>query len=50
LAEFGSKGRFTTWRVPFTMIAAYAAVEYARGYCEGRINGTEDLQAMRECF
>jgi hypothetical protein len=50
LTEYGSKGCFATWRVPFTMVAAYAAVEYARGYCEGRISGTEDLQAMRECF
>ena len=43
-------GRFATWRVPFSMVATTAAVEYAINYCEGNLDSKVDLDAMRECF
>jgi hypothetical protein len=50
LEKEGLFGRFATWRVPFTMAATTAAVEYAIGYCEGEIESKTDLDAMRQCF
>jgi hypothetical protein len=50
LEERKAFGRFATWRVPFTMAATTAAVEYAIGYCEGEIESKTDLNAMRSCF
>jgi hypothetical protein len=50
LKEQSLSGRYATWRVPFTMAATTAAVEYAIGYCEGEIESKTDLSAMRECF
>jgi hypothetical protein len=46
----GMSGRFATWRVPFSMAATSAAVEYAIGYCEGEIESKTDIAAMRGCF
>ncbi|MCL1817073.1 MAG: DUF3798 domain-containing protein [Clostridiales bacterium] len=50
LREWESAGRFATWKVPFSLAATTAAIEYAKKYCEGNISGTDDLEAMRECF
>ena len=50
LTEQGFIGSFATWKVPFALIAITAAMEYAKGYCEGEISGTNNLQAMRQCF
>lgn len=50
LEELNISGRFATWRVPFTIAATAAAVEYAIGYCEGEIENKADIDAMRECF
>jgi hypothetical protein len=45
-----ASGRFATWRVPFSMAATTAAVEYAIAYCEGEITSKTDYQAMKDCF
>jgi hypothetical protein len=50
LAEHGSTGSFSTWKVPFPLAATTAAIEYSTNYCEGNIKGKADLEAMRECF
>jgi len=46
----GFSGRFATWRVPFSMAATAAAVEYAIGYQDGEILNRIDICAMRSCF
>ena len=43
-------GHFATWRVPFSMAATTAAVEYAVGYLDGAIESRCDYAAMKGCF
>jgi len=50
IEEFDYSGRFATWRVPFSMAATVAAVEYATGYLDGAIESPSDYAAMKGCF
>ena len=45
-----SSGRYATWRVPFTMAATTASVEYAVGYCKGEIKSKVTYEELVICF
>ena len=46
LDEKGMAGRFSTWTTPVTMAMVEAGVRYAIEFCEGRTNGTFDLEVL----
>jgi hypothetical protein len=48
IAEKGMSGRLSTWRVPVNMLFVEAGVEYAMAYCEGKTNGTNDPEVLKE--
>jgi len=50
IAEKGGTGRFSTWPVPVSMLSTAAAVEYAKMYAEGKLEGKNDPEALKECF
>ena len=45
-----SSGRYATWRVPFTMAATTASVEYAVRYCKGEIKNKVNYEELVICF
>lgn len=50
IAEKGGTGRFSTWPVPFSMMSTAAAVEYAKGYLEGKTSGKIDMDYLKQCY
>lgn len=48
IAEAGATGRLSTWPIPVNMLFVEAGVEYAIGYCEGKITEKNDSAALQE--
>lgn len=48
IAEAGATGRLGTWPIPVNMLLVEAGTEYAIAYCEGKTNGTNDVEKLKE--
>lgn len=47
IAEKGGAGKFATWPIPVNMLFVEAGVEYARAFCEGKTNGTNNQEVLK---
>lgn len=50
LEEKGIPGHMFNWPVPVLTLCEKAAFEYARLFCEGETNGTNDAEALKKAF
>ena len=47
-AEQGMTGRLSTWPVPINMLMVESGVEYAKMFCEGKLENAFDSKAMQD--
>ncbi len=50
LQEAGMAGRMSTWTTPINMAMVEAGVLYSIEFCEGRTNGSFDMDVLTACF